>query len=294
MWRHRNFKAFVFALPALAVFMFYFILPIPMSLFYSFFRWNGMFSSPMIPVGLSNWFSLFGDTVFWKAVENNFLLVGVSIATQIPIGLLLGLLISTKLKGMRAIKLLYFLPMMMSVVGIGLLWGYIYDPNFGLLNAALKFIGLNKFALGWLGNPNTALWSIFVVICWEYIPFYMIIFAAAISNIPKELIDAAKIDGATRLQTFFKITLPLLTDAIRTSTVLALVGSLQYFALMYVMTDGGPNHSTEVMALWMYKQAFSFFKTGYGSAIATFMFIISISLAFITIKLFKRSRMNED
>ncbi|MCD6362015.1 MAG: sugar ABC transporter permease [Armatimonadetes bacterium] len=261
-----------------------------MSLFYSFFKWNGFFSSSMIPAGLSNWVSLFKDTIFWKAAENNFLLVVISILIQIPIGLLLGVLVSTKLKGMKLIKLLYFLPMMLSAVGIGLLWEYIYDPNFGLINAVLNFIGLGNLTHGWLGDPKTAIWSVFVVICWEYIPFYMIIFAAALSGIPKELFEAARIDGATHSQTFFKVTLPLLTNAIRTSTILALIGSLQYFALIYVMTDGGPTHSTEVMALLMYKQAFRFFKTGYGSTIAVFMFVLSLSLTLVTLKLYRRGR----
>lgn len=273
-----------FLSPALFFYLLYFVIPVPMSFFYSFFNWNGI-TADMEFIGFRNWNTLFGDSVFWRSVVNNFVLVIMSILIQIPIGILLGTLVSSKLRGAKLFKLFYFVPMTLSAVAIGLIWVFIYDPNYGVINEFLDGVGLSHLAKGWLGDPETAFGAVIATICWQYIPFYMIIFSAAISGIPKELNEAAYIDGATRVQTFFRITLPLITSTIRMTIVLALTGSLKYFGLIYVMTEGGPSHSTELMATYMYKQAFTNFRMGYGSTVASFMFILSIGLTLLTLTL---------
>lgn len=280
--RHNLFVGLAFLAPALFFYLLYFVIPVPMSFFYSFFNWNGI-TKDMEFVGINNWVSLFQDGVFWQSVTNNFVLVIMSIIIQIPIGIILGALVSSKIKGARMFKLLYFIPMTLSAVAIGLIWTFIYEPNFGVINTLLDSIGLSHLATGWLGDPGTAFGAVILTISWEYIPFYMILFAAAISSIPKELSEAAYIDGATETQSFFKITLPLIGNTIRTSCILCLTGSLKYFGLIFVMTEGGPSHSTELMATYMYKQSFTNFRMGYGSTIASFMFILSIVLTVITL-----------
>ncbi len=285
--KHDFFVALLFILPALIIYLFYFILPIPTSAYYSFFQWNGI-SPTMKFLGFGNWVALFKDQAFWKALTNNITLVIASIVIQLPIGLILGVFVSSKLKGARSLKLIYFLPMLLSAVAIGLTWNFIYEPTFGLLNAFLNLLGLGRFATGWLGEEKYALWAVIIAICWQYIPYYMVLFAAALSGIPQELYEAAYIDGASKGQGFLTITLPLLKNTIRIACVLSLTGSLKYFALIFVMTGGGPNHASELLATYMFQQAFTTFRMGYGSAIAVFMFIISFVLTILILRKGKR------
>lgn len=288
--KHDFLVALLFILPALAIYLFYFILPIPTSAYYSFFQWNGI-SPTMKFLGFGNWADLFKDQAFWKALTNNIILVIASIVIQLPIGLILGVFVSSKLKGAKFLKLIYFLPMLLSAVAIGLTWNFIYEPTFGLLNAFLNLIGLGRFATGWLGEEKYALWAVIIAICWQYIPYYMVLFAAALAGIPQELYEAAYIDGASKAQGFLTITLPLLKNTIRIACVLSLTGSLKYFALIFVMTGGGPNHASELLATYMFKQAFTSFRMGYGSAIAVLMFMISFVL---TIFILRRGKQQEE
>ena len=170
----------------------------------------------------------------------------------------------------------------MSSVAIGILFKYIYDPQFGVINTFFNSLGLEHLAKSWLGDPKFALASVIGVICWQFIPFYMIYFLAAISGVPPELYEAATIDGATEWQYFYKVLLPQLKEPIRTAAILSLIGSLKYFDLIYVMTGGGPTHSTELMATYMYKNAFTKYKMGYGSTIAVALFVIVVSIAVLT------------
>jgi raffinose/stachyose/melibiose transport system permease protein len=270
-------------LPALSIYLFYFILPIPTTAYYSLFQWNGI-STDMKYLGLGNWSQLFKDAIFWRSLKNNLVLVVASIVIQLPLGLLLGLLVSSRLSGIKTLKLLYFIPMMLSAVAIGITWVFIYEPNFGLLNGLLSALGLDGWTRGWLGESSLAMGSVIATVCWQYVPFYMVIFAAALAGIPGELIEAATISGATKPQTFFAITLPLLSGTIKTAAVLSLTGSLKYFALIFVMTEGGPNHASELLATYMYKQAFTSFEMGYGGTVAVFMFLISFLLTVLVLR----------
>ena len=279
--------AILFVLPALLVYLFYFIIPIPTSAYYSLFNWNGI-SPDMQFLGFGNWIALFSDPVFWKSFINNITLVIASILIQLPLALLLALLVSSRFKGNKLFKLLYFVPMMLSAVAIGMTWNFIYEPTYGLLNSLLSGVGLESLTRGWLGDPTLALGAVIVAICWQYIPFYMVIFIAALAGIPREIMDAAHIDGASKVQSFFLITIPLLSNTIKMASVLSLTGSLKYFALIFVMTLGGPNHASELMATYMYKQAFTSFRMGYGSTVAVFIFLISFLLTVIVLRIGRR------
>jgi raffinose/stachyose/melibiose transport system permease protein len=284
-------SGFVFVLPALLIYLLYFILPIPLSGFYSLFRWDGI-SPHKVFVGLGNWLGVFSDGVFLRSLLNNLELVVFSLLIQLPMGILLALFISSRMKGSRTMKLLFFLPLMFSDVAIGIMWRYIYEPNFGLLNTFLRAVGMGYATTGWLGDPHFAFGAVVATICWQFIPFYMIIFAAAISGIPEELRESAYLDGASPSQAFFRITLPLLSNTIRTAAILSLTGSLKYFGLIYVMTQGGPDHASELLATYMYKQAFTNFRMGYGSTIAMSMFIVSFALTVVLLRLGRRSEVN--
>ena len=287
MKKNNFLSAFLFVLPALLIYCFYFVYPIPASAYYSLFRWNGI-SPQKLYLGFGNWLRLVQDELFWKSFANNLILVVASIVIQLPMALALGLLVSSQIRGARLFKLLYFIPMMLSAVAIGITWKFIYEPNYGLLNGALRLIGLDSLTRGWLGEPSLALAAVIATICWQFIPFYMVIFAAALAGIPQELIEAAYIDGASPSVSFFRITLPLLANTIRTAAILSLTGSLKYFGLIYVMTEGGPDHATELLATYMYKQAFTGFRMGYGSTVAVFMFLISFLLTVLVLRLGRR------
>ena len=172
----------------------------------------------------------------------------------------------------------------MSSVAVATLWSNIYDPNFGLLNMFLQTIGFDNLFIDYLGNPKLALYSVIVAINWRFIPFYMILFLAAIKNIPEELYEASRVDGASKWENFRYITLPLLRPTIINASVLSLVGSLKFFDIVYVLTGGGPNNASELMATYMYKNAFNRLRMGYGSTIALALFIIAFTFSIIFMK----------
>jgi raffinose/stachyose/melibiose transport system permease protein len=269
----QNIGIVLFLAPALILIGIYIIWPIISSFELSMFEWDGI-SPQKLYVGLKNWKDLANNSIFWHALWNNIKFIILSIIIEMPIAILLAVLLDRGGKKFDAFKSLFYLPMLMSSVAIGVLFKYIYDPSFGLLSGILSFLHLDFLNQDWLGDPKIAFYSVVAVICWQYIPFYMIFFIAALSNIPHELYEAARIDGATQGQYFWKIELPLLTPSIKTACILSLIGSLKYFDLIYVMTEGGPSNATELMATYMYKNAFASFKMGYGSTVASAMFII--------------------
>ncbi|WP_198409492.1 carbohydrate ABC transporter permease [Limnochorda pilosa] len=281
----RMWTAYAFLLPAMVVYGTFVAGPILLSVYYSLFDWSGVSRTGTF-VGSGNFGRLLQDSVFWRAVGNNLRLVAGSLVTQLPVALGLALLLTRGLRGMRFFRTAYFVPHMMPTVAIGILWIFIYDPSMGVVNDLLARLGLHGWMRGWLGDERTALWAVIATIAWQFIPFYMILFQAALVGIPQELHEAAAIDGATGSKAFWYVTLPLLVGTIRTAVVLSLVGSLKYFDLIYIMTGGGPNHASELMATHMFKTAFNQFQMGYGSsvAVASFLiaFVVSALLLYVT------------
>lgn len=280
-FKSNKFIACLFLLPAVFFAVLYLVIPIPLSAYYSFFKWSGIGEKALI--GWQNWFKLLQDEIFWLAVSNNFKLVFISLTIQIPIAVVLAVLLTRKIKGANIFKTIYFIPMLISSVAVALLWRYMYDPTFGLINGVLSKIGLDGLTNSWLGNPDIAFYSAVAPIQWRFLPLYIIIFMAAISGIPKQLYEAAEIDGANSLQSFFYVTLPLLRPIVVNAAVLVIVGSLKYFAMIFALTGGGPNHASELMATYMYQKAFREMNMGYGSAISIALFITAfvVSLLFL-------------
>ncbi|MFJ5621567.1 carbohydrate ABC transporter permease [Peribacillus loiseleuriae] len=271
-----------FIAPALLIYGVFVLYSIAMTFYYSLFNWSGI-DNNFIFIGIHNYIDLFKDELFWSSLKNNSLLVVSSLLTQLPLGLIMALLLFSPIKGMRFFRSVYFMPFLMSTVAIGILFTFMYDGNFGIINNMLGSIGLESLQRGWLGNESTAIWAVIITICWQNAPFYMILFRAAIVGIPEELYGAAMIDGANSRQRFFKITLPLLMPTIITSSILSIIGSLKYFDLIYVMTGGGPNKSTELMATYMYEETFTNFNMGFGSSISFSMFLIALVITIIIV-----------
>lgn len=266
----------LFVLPALFFYGTFNLLGIARTFYYSTMDWKGI-SANKVFLGLSNYIAVAKDMNFWNALKNNMILVIASMFIQMPGALLLALLINSKLRFTKFFRTVFFMPMLLSTVATGIMWILFYDPNFGLMAKVIRALGL-KMSTAFL-QGSTAMPAILFVICWQFIPYYMIIFKAGLSNVPEELYEAAKIDGANTWQCFTNITLPMIIPTMRTSAVLQLVGSLKYFDLFYVMMGGAPNTSTELMATYMYKKGFTEFQMGYASTIAAYMFLICFIFA---------------
>ena len=282
--RQRNTRrvAALFLAPVTILMVVYVFYPIVDTFITSGYQWNGISANKTF-IGLQNWIKLVQDVKFWTAFKNNVIIMVLSIVIQIPLGLALATFLDFGGKKLTVFKVIWFIPLLMSSVAIGFLFTYALATNGGIVSTISSWFGGGNIDL--LGNPKTALLTVIAVICWQFTPFYMVYFMAAFTNIPYDVFEAARIDGATRGQYFWRIALPLLVPSMKSAAILSMVGSLKYFDLIYVMTGGGPGTSTELMATYMYKESFSNFNMGYGSAIAGGMFILISLTALITMKL---------
>lgn len=271
----------LYVFPALVLMMILVYSPIAMTGYYGLMKWDGI--GEMEFVGLTNYIRLLSDSMFWKSLYHSFLLALFSV---VSLGgyLTIALVLSGKIKGANLFRKIYLIPMLLSSVAIAQLWLRIYHPTNGVLNRLLTSLGVNQIPL-WLADPNIVLFAIFVAIIWQYAGFYILIYYAALKNIPESLIEAARIDGATPWQIALKIKIPLIANVIKVTVVLAVVGSLKYFDLIYVMTGGGPDGASEVMASYMYRQAFRSYNFGYGSAIGFFLLLICLIVTYLIRKL---------
>lgn len=274
--------AAVFLTPVLIVLSVFIAYPIIDSFITSFYSWNGISAAKQF-ISFGNWKDLMHDIIFWNAFRNNLIIVVLSICLQLPIGLALATFLDIGGKKFNFFKTIFFVPMLMSSVAIGYLFKYALDANTGILAAISGLFGGGSFDL--LGNPDRAIFAIIGVICWQFIPFYMIYFLAAYSGLSNDIYEAAIIDGANRNQYFWRVALPMMRPAITNATVLSMIGSLKYFDLIYVMTGGGPGNATELMATYMYKNAFATYKMGYGSTVASAMFILITAFSLLVMKL---------
>lgn len=284
--RQRNTRkvAALFLAPVTILLIVFILYPIIDTFITSGYQWNGISSAKEF-IGFENWKTLLTDKNFWIAFRNNLVIMVLSIVIQIPIGLALATFLDFGGKKLTIFKVIWFVPLLMSSVAIGFLFTYALATNGGIVSTISGWFGGGNIDL--LGNPKTALLTVIIVICWQFTPFYMVYFMAAFTNIPYDVFEAARIDGATRGQYFWRIALPLLVPSMKSAAILSMVGSLKYLDLIYVMTGGGPGTSTELMATYMYKQSFKNFNMGYGSAVAGGMFILISMVALITMKLLK-------
>jgi raffinose/stachyose/melibiose transport system permease protein len=277
--------ASVFLLPALFFLIVYVAYPIVESFITSTMQWNGMGRRREF-IGLANWMNLIKDVNFWKAFINNLKIMFLSLLFQVPFAMALATFLDVTEKKGSVFKVVWFIPYLLSSVAIGVLFKYALDANYGIIASVSKLLGGGEVDL--LGNSKIALYAVVGVVCWQYIPFYMVLYLAAYGTIPVELYEAASIDGATRGQYFWRVSLPLLRPTIISGMTLSIIGSLKYFDLDYVMTGGGPGVATELMATYMYRTSFVRFNMGYGSTVASGMFILITLVALVTIAALNR------
>jgi raffinose/stachyose/melibiose transport system permease protein len=275
-------------LPALILYALFVLLPIAQAGFYSLFKWNGL--KPLTDfVGLANYERALSDPVFLGAVSHNALIILLSLAIQIPFALGLALILNRDFPGRAVLRLLFFAPYVIAEVIAGLLFQLMLTPD-GLVDQALEAVGLGGLVQLWLADPDIVLYTLFVIISWKYFGFHMIIMLAGLQDIPREVEEAALVDGASRNQTVRHITLPLLGPTIRVSVFLSIIGALQLFDLVWATTRGGPVNASNTMATYMIDWGIRRTQLGYGSATAVILFI----LAFIVALLYQRYVMRRD
>lgn len=273
----------LYTLPALLLILVLIYIPIGLSGYYGLMDWDGI--GEMKFIGLENYITLIQDKVFWTSTWHSFLLAIFS-TISLLLYLAISLVLASKIKGSDLLRKIYLIPMLLSSVAIAQLWMKIFDPTNGMANKLLETLGVENTPI-WLADPAIALYAIFIPVIWQYAGFYILIYYAALKNVPEEIIEAAKIDGASPIQIAFKIKLPLISGVFKVTVMLAVVGSLKYFDLIYVMTGGGPNGASEVMASYMYKEAFKLNNFGYGSAIGFGLLVICLVMTWLTSKLTK-------
>ena len=277
----------LFLVPALLLFVGVLIAPIIASGYFSFFDWNGF--GEKIFIGFNNYKELFTSKPigFMKALGNSMLLAALSVCIQLPFCLWLALKLGKGIKGERAFLSIYFFPVLISTVVIGQLWLKIYNPEYGVLNVMLRSIGLENLAKRWLGTKQTALGAVFVPTIWQYVGYHMLLMYAGVKSVPPELREAAMLDGATDAQVNRYIVIPYIKPVLKVSFIFAITGSLKSFDLIYVLTNGGPLHATEVPSTLMINMLFLRNRYGMGSTIAVLLIFLCFGFALLVNLIFK-------
>ncbi|GAA0989777.1 sugar ABC transporter permease [Acrocarpospora macrocephala] len=269
----------LFILPAFVLFALLVLAPIALAMYSSFFKWNGFGLFPTNFIGLDNFTRLLEDEIFLGDLWRGLILIVFSVLIQLPLSLAIALLLNQKMRGRAVYRLIFFMPYVLSEVITAVLFTMILSPERGLANDLLAFIGLEELESTFLSEPSTVMYSLFIVMTWKYFGFHMILYLAGRQSIPSELIEAAQIDGATPWKAFRHVTLPLLGPTIRITIFLSVIGTIQLFDLVYVLTGGGPVHASETMGVTMYEFGFKRFQVGYASAISVVMFLLSLVFA---------------
>ncbi len=284
----RDKKAILFfLLPALILFLSIVVIPMFISVYYSLQDWNGFGAKEYI--GAKNFVELFVNNTdgFVKSIKNSFIIAFFSVFLQIPLALILALVLAKGIKGEGFFRTVYFIPVLLSSVVIGQLWRQIYHPNLGLLNTFLTSIGLEDLTRVWLGDVNTAMIAVLIPTIWQWIGYHMLLLYAGAKTIPNEIREAALIDGASDFQINTHIVIPLMKPVIKICVVLAVIGSLRAFDLIFVLTGGGPVHATDVPSTLMIATIFNKFRYGYGSSMAIFIVIECLVMTVLIQKIMK-------
>ncbi len=283
-----NVTIVLFLAPAFLLFLAFLVYPIIRSVYFSAFNWNGL--GPAVDyVGLDNLKDTLSDKVFVKAVTNNLLIVVLSLTIQLPLALALAIMVGRELPGRAFFRMIFFMPYVLSEVITGIIWMGLFnaDPSRGLINALLILVpGVQPQSF--LSDLNQVMFCIFIVLTWKYFGLHMLLYLAGLQNIPREIEEAALMDGANRWQLTRHITIPMLGSTIRTVIQLSVLGSLTQFPLIWVMTGGGPVNASEVMATYMYRFSFKRYQLGYGSAVALVMLAICLIFSVTYMRLARR------
>jgi raffinose/stachyose/melibiose transport system permease protein len=275
---------FLFAAPALMIFSFAVLVPLLATAGFSFVEWSGY--GPWTFVGIDNYRELLTDALFAKSFLNVLFYIAATLVLEVFVGLCLAGLISVQRGGSLWFRVALFAPVMLPMVVVAVLWSFVYNPDFGLINAAFQNLGLDSWTRIWLGDPDTALWAISVVSGWVFSGFFMIIFYSALQQVPGELSESARLDGANEWRIFWSIKVPSIRNALEVGVLLCVTGGFQGFDLFFVLTNGGPYNSTEIPTTLLVRTVFRNADVGYGSAMAMVLtaVIIVVGLVFVRLR----------
>ncbi|AJY76914.1 carbohydrate ABC transporter permease [Paenibacillus beijingensis] len=276
----------LFVLPAIALYVLFFIYPMLTTFYYGFTDWDGL--NPAKFNGFDNFAKAFKDDLFVHAIRNNMIFILASVLIQVPLIIFFALMISGVKRLQRFYKTTVFMPSILSTSVIGILWGFIYEPDIGLLNQFLGLFGIEP--IYWLAERQTAMIAVLITNAWQWMGFYIILVLAAILALPKELNEAAAIDGATGIQRAFNITVPLIRPIISVVIMLSIAGAMRVVDIVLVMTNGGPAGETEVMASYMVSHAIQSGQYGFGTSIAILIFLFALVLTALYQLLFARKQ----
>lgn len=279
----RQRAGFWFVLPAFLVYLLFFGVPFVATIWLSFTEWNGI-GQPTF-TGIENYLRLSGDTAMWAALGNNVIWVVIGTVVPVFIGLIIAVMLWSDARGSMTYRTIYFLPVVLSPVVIGIIWGWIYNPLFGLLNTGLRAVGLGNLAIGWLGESETALYAVLVTAIWSYLGFCIVVQFAGLQKADPELVGAARIDGANARQRFRHVIIPQIRPVLTMVIVYTVIGGFNVFDVVWVMTSGGPNNASEVIATYTYEIAFRGNEYGYGATLSMVMSVLSLFAAWITMRM---------
>jgi len=285
----QRWRTWLWVLPAVVLLVVFVYYPIVDNIRLSFFSWSAFSAHPAF-VGFDNYTTAAADPVFWHALWNNVLYAVISLIFQVGLAIVLAALLEEvvhqRLRGI--LRTIYFIPATISITVAGMLFSFLYNPQIGLLNRALSAVGLGSLAHDWLGDPQTAIFGVIGMSQWQSIGYTAVLFVVAIQRIPRELYEAAKVDGASHVRTFLSVTVPLLREMTTLVVILTMSGAFLVFNEIMVMTAGGPSNSSQVLNTWLYHNAFLTDDMGYASAIGTVIFVITFSISAAQILITRR------
>jgi ABC-type sugar transport system permease subunit len=282
--RAETLTAYAFVFPAVFFYTLFLAIPTLGTVAISFFDWSGITFADMQFVGLGNYAELASDGVFFDALLHNLIFIAVGTTATVVLGLGLAVLLEQELPGSRMFRGIFFVPSVTSLVVVGIVFTLLLSPELGVVNPLLEALGLGGLTRAWLGDPGTALPAVIAADVWRSFGLAMFIFVAGLKGIDVGLHEAARVDGATAWQQFRHITLPLLRPVTLTVVLLVSIQSLKLFDLVYVMTNGGPSHASEVLSTWTYYQAFTFNRMGYASSISVTLLLITVGIGILQVR----------
>lgn len=281
----------VFVLPSVAIYGLFMVYPFLGTIHLSLTSWDG-FAPTKDFIGFDNYRVLFQDAEFWEALSHNLIWAVIGTAAPIVIGLPIAVMLWSGARFRLAFRTIYFLPVILPSVVQGIIWGWIYNPIFGVLNSILEAVGLGQLAIGWLGNPDTALYAVLGAAVWATFGMVVVFFLAGLQGIDMNLVDAARVDGANAWQRTRHVLLPGIAPIFTFVFTITLVGAFSVFDVIYVLTRGGPGTATEVLAGYSYEMAFSRNYAGYGASISMVIAVLSLVLAIVFLRIRERNRLN--
>jgi raffinose/stachyose/melibiose transport system permease protein len=287
----RKMAPYLYIAPCILLMGLFVYYPIVENFRFAFYEFSA-FAPDKVFVGFENFLALFQDEVFYIALKNNVWYAVISIICQVFGGLVLAAILEDPLTRLFSgfFRTTFFLPVIISITVISLLFSFVYNPDIGILNSFLRLIGLEEWARAWLGESETAIFAVIAVSQWQSIGYIMMLFIVAIQSIPQELYEAADIDGANKFYKFIHITVPQVKEMLFVATLITITGAFTVFNEPYILTSGGPGNASEVLGTLLYKSAFFRDEMGYASAIATIILILSLAAAVIQMKLFKTGK----